>query len=551
MKKPKIIITFTLIIIIISLFLSGCGIFTNSKSNGLIFRDIDSNTCEVIGYKEPISKKISEFITRFFIKEKDNDIVIPSEYKGKKVVSIGSSAFYECYGLESIVIPDSVTSIGSSAFYHCSSLEKVYYNGTLEDWCNIEFSNVYSNPMSHAEHFYMKDSNNEYYEITSMTELEIPNTVTSIGSYQFYSFDNITSVVISNSVTSIGYGAFYECSSLESIILPFIGNTLNGTTNTHFGYIFGASSYFDNINYVPTSLKEVIITGGSSIGKDAFYECSSLEKVIIEDRVTSIEYASFSGCSSLESIVIPESVANIDILCFSSNLKSVYYCGTINDWCNIRFNGLGSNLMNSAEHFYMKDSNNEYYEVTEIEIPNTVTSIGYEQFSGFDNITTIVIPSSVTSIGTSAFSGCSSLESVYYNGTLEDWCNIEFSSSSSNPMYYAEHFYMKDSNNEYYEVTEIEIPNTVTNIGSYQFCGFDNITSVVIPSSVTSIGQYAFCYCSSLESIVIPDSVTSIGSSVFSGCDRLIIYCETESQPSGWNSIWNSGARPVIWGYRN
>ena len=232
MKKSKKIITFTLIIT--SLFLSGCGIFTGSKSNGLIFRDIDSNTCEVIGYEEPISKKIFGFIPRLFTKEQGVDIVIPSKYEDKKVVSIGEGAFanfynlksivipnsvtsiglgafYECSSLKSIVIPNSVTSIGEHAFLWCSSLENVYNNGTIEDWCNIKFRGYVSNPMYYAEHFYMKDSNNEYYEVT---EIEIPNTVTSIGNFQFYGFDNILKVVIPSSVTSIEYYVFSECSSL-------------------------------------------------------------------------------------------------------------------------------------------------------------------------------------------------------------------------------------------------------------------------------------------------------------------------------------------------
>ncbi|MCI8325697.1 MAG: leucine-rich repeat domain-containing protein, partial [Clostridia bacterium] len=82
------------------------------------------------------------------------------------------------------------------------------------------------------------------------------------------------------------------------------------------------------------------------------------------------------------------------------------------------------------------------------------------------------------------------------------------------------------------------------------FEGCRNLTSIEIPASVTSIGSYAFWYCSSLTSIEIPASVTSIGDRAFSGCSRLTIYCEASSKPSGWNGYWNLGNRPVVWGHK-
>ena len=106
-----------------------------------------------------------------------------------------------------------------------------------------------------------------------------------------------------------------------------------------------------------------------------------------------------------------------------------------------------------------------------------------------------------------------------------------------------------------YNQSDIVIPNTynglpVTSIGYEAFSHCDLITSVEIADSVTSIDYYAFSCCSSLTSIVIPDSVTNIDYRAFYGCNSLTIYCEAESQPTGWDNSWNPDNRPVVWGYK-
>lgn len=170
--------------------------------------------------------------------------------------------------------------------------------------------------------------------------------------------------------------------------------------------------------------------------------------------------------------------------------------------------------------------------ITNIEIPNGVTRIENQAFYYCDSLTSIEIPNSVTSIGYCAFEDCSNLTNVYYSGTIEDWCNITFSDSTSNPMSYAEHFYMLDENKEYKEVTEIEIPNTITKIGNYQFCGFNNVTSITIPNSVTSIGWNALKIGNANNKATITvKSITppTIQSSTFNSSYLNKIYVPSES----------------------
>jgi len=139
--------------------------------------------------------------------------------------------------------------------------------------------------------------------------------------------------------------------------------------------------------------------------------------------------------------------------------------------------------------------------LTTVEIPDTVISIGEGAFCMCKSLTSIIIPDKVTSIGSSAFSGCSGLTSVTIPEGLTSLADSVFNSCSS--------------------LTSITIPDNVTSIGSYAFSGCSSLTSVTIPDNVTSIGNFAFYSCSGLTSVTIPDNVTSIGISAFYSCSSL------------------------------
>ena len=136
--------------------------------------------------------------------------------------------------------------------------------------------------------------------------------------------------IIPDYVTDIDKGAFEACSSLESITLPFVGATKDGTSNTHFGYIFGASSSSSNNNSVPTSLRTVVLTGGTSIGDYAFRDCISLTSITIPDSLTSIGHTAFYKCD---------------------RISTVYYGGTADAWSNISI-GVSNTELTRATHYY-------------------------------------------------------------------------------------------------------------------------------------------------------------------------------------------------------
>ncbi len=126
------------------------------------------------------------------------------------VTSIGESAFYRCKKLTDVTLPESLTSIGIWAFFGCETLANVYIPD-MESWLGIDFGNTSSNPTYYADNLYVNGS--------LLTDLKIPENVTSIGNYAFYGYSRLTGATIPKSVTSIGDDAFGNLSRKTSIIL--------------------------------------------------------------------------------------------------------------------------------------------------------------------------------------------------------------------------------------------------------------------------------------------------------------------------------------------
>ncbi len=441
-------------------------------------------------------------------------IEIPGELGGYPVTEIGGSAFSCCYSIESITIPDGVTNIGSDAFYSCNSLKDI----TIPDSVTSIGGNAFS-------------------DCTGLKSITIPDSVTSIGGNAFSGCTGLESVTISKSVTSIG--AFSGCSSLKSITIP---DGVTSIGSFAFSDCAGLESITipDSVTSIGrfafsgcSSLKGITIPDGvTSIDNYTFRNCNSLESITIPDSVTSIGYCAFSSCHSLESITIPDSVTEIGSDAFEyCSLKEVHI-SDIAAWCEMGFLNKYASPLSRAGNLYLNDKL-----VTDLVIPDGVTSIHSYAFSGCSSIKSVTIPDSVTRISNSAFSDCSSLENITIPDSITSigeyafdncsnlkevhisdmvaWCKIYFARYDANPLSYNGKLYLNDK-----LVTDLVIPDGVTRIGISAFSGCSSIKSVTIPDSVTSIGKNAFYDCS-LESITIPDSVTSIDEDAFYKCGSL------------------------------
>ena len=172
-----------------------------------------------------------------------------------------------------------------------------------------------------------------------------------------------------------------------------------------------------------------------------------ITELLIPNDVTEIKKYAFYGCSSLKSVTIGNSVTSIGAEAFKG--------------CNA---------------------------ITSVTIGNSVTSIGGSAFEECSSLTSVTIGNSVTSIGAKAFNNCDALSSVYISD-LSAWCRIDFV-NGYNPLCKGAKFYLNNV-----EVTDLVIPDDITEIKKYAFADCQSLTSVTIPNSVTSIGNYAFDGC--------------------------------------------------------
>ena len=483
------------------------------------------------------------------------------------VTSIGRSAFRDCSGLTSVAIPNSVTSIGSYAFSNCTGLTSVHISD-LSAWSAISFGELTSNPLYHAHNLYLNE--------TLVTDLIIPNSVTSIGDYAFGGCRGLTSVTIPNSVTSIGNSAFLYCTGLTSVTIPnsvtsigwhafrgcsgltsvTIGNSVTSIGN----YVFSGCTGLTSVT-IPNSVtaigKEAFFNCSSltsvtipnsvtSIGDDAFCNCTGLTSVTIPNSVTSIGNSAFSNCTVLTSVTIPNSVTNIGNNAFRNVLNIIYSgCATGSPWGALSLNGYVEGYLVYSDASKTTLLACSRAATGEIAIPNSVTSIGDYTFDGCTGMTSITIPNSITSIGNSAFRDCSGLTSVTIPNSVTSIGNQAFSGCSSLTYVTIGNSVISIGELAFYSclgLTSVTIPNSVTSIGDDAFAYCSSLTSITIGNSVTSIGVGTFVYCSSLTSITIGNSVTSIGDYAFYGCNGLeYIISRPNIPPTISSNTFNSG----------
>ena len=320
------------------------------------------------------------------------------------LVTIEERAFYGCTGLEAVTFTSnsSLTTIGKEAFKGCESLTSFTFPDSLEYIGESAFYNIKLNEIVFGEN----------------------SNLTIIDKYAFAYNTSATSLVLPNSLKHIGEYAFSYCQALESISVAE-GSLLEDLEYRSFYYC--------------RSLKTIDFFYAShldTVQEEAFRDCTNTSLIILPEGLFEIKELAFYYCLRADDskLVLPSTLRDIDQNGFYySNVTELYFNGSLKDWCNMFFRDNYSNpLYNSNAKLYLKDESGDvikpfgkYSQITELIIPDTVTSLDDYRFASLADIKYVFIPSTVESISPSAFYDISSYYTkYYYAGTYDEFRNI-------------------------------------------------------------------------------------------------------------------------------
>lgn len=428
--------------------------------------------------------------------------------------------------VSSVFIPATVTSIGPFAFRCCKFLATVTFaeGSQLKSIGALAFSGTTpAHPI--------------------FTEIQIPDSVESIGDSTFNYCTNLSSIRLPSNLKVLNTTMFSYCTALSDVFLPVsltkiqsgIFSGCYNLTNIHYDGSMAQWSKINTSNGFLGDSHPSLVTGDYtaqfiSVRDDAYpppktvtiTKYTGTESTVIllpkisSWDVTKIGEDAFQDNTTITSVTIPASVTEIGSNAFAdcTNLTSVHYEG---DWSNLTIQSGNPAVQDAANEqlfdFKFTPDNTAVIVIrykgtaADVTIPSRykgipVTAIDHAAFHNNSAVTSVTIPDSVTSIPDSAFGFCSQL-------------------------------------------TNISIPNSVTYIGFSAFNSCTSLKSITLPSSLSTIQSYAFYNCENLETIRIPVSVTSIGNCAFDVCPSLMTVTYPGSKTQ-WDDITKGSNNDVL-----
>lgn len=423
-------------------------------------------------------------ITKFEVRSIDNTFVSENafygcsnlkEFKlpaGSSATGVGVRAFSgtALTGFNGITVGE----LGESAFEDCTELTSVSFSG------NVALYEL---------------GESAFKGCTALASVSLPVGVTVIPRQAFMDCEALTNVRYANAaiINEIGDSAFENCAALSSITFP--GDTL--TT-------IGASAFAGCSSLESIALPETLL----SVSENAFKDCASLTELTVPDGVVRMGKGAIEGCIGLTSITAPfigEMSESNNYLAYMFGANNRYYSEN-----TFVPSSLSAVTVTSASSVGIC-AFNLCKNITEINLPETVTEIGESAFSGCSSLTEFTLPNSVVSVGRGAFGGCSALATL----------TVPFVGGGRNSDAYLSYMFGATSYLDSSDVVPQSLSTVVVtdtqNLYDGAFGGCEYIQNIILPETLLTISVGAFRGCAAVKELVIPDSVQNIGANAFSG----------------------------------
>ena len=316
-------------------------------------------------------------------------------------------------------------------------------------------------------------------------------------------------------------GIYYQVIDMENRKAMVVKGEILNEDHTKYEYVY----YKDTLNIPPTVVIEGTTFTVTHIS--CLSDCTELACVILPNTIESIEQIAFQDCKKLTSINLPSSLKEIGMNAFfrtglkeisiPSSVRSIgawaFYCYSLEKvfipdlmaWCSMELGGDMTGVFYSKKplEFYVGEEL-----LTDLVIPETVTTIKRNTFSNFNSLTSVTFHERVDSVANDAFRDCTGLQRVNISD-LKAWCHIRFGITRveqsgavlyvTNPLYYAEHLFQNGV-----ELTELDIPEGTENIGIFAFINCKELTKVSFPTTMRKVGGNAFEGCKNIKTVTTP-----------------------------------------------
>lgn len=442
------------------------------------------------------------------------------------LTTIEDNAFYGCGALTSVVLPDSVISVGDYAFASCSKLESFTFGAGIQELGSFVFNNcsklgqnihfsegsnltLEGNAVYDKEKtklfFYLDDGETDsyvlpdtvkeinggvFYNNRTLTSIEIPATsqLEKIGDQAFRNMTNLAcDLTFPETLKTIGATAFYGDAKITGVVLP---TTLEVIGDQAFYNLKAAKMekvvLSESIQSVGTSafsgcanLQEVEVDT-ANLGTQVFQNATSLAKATLDQEVTAIPEACFRGCTSLSTLDVQGELTQVGEYALADTAIFAFDFSTLETIDGYAFEGT---------------------DLAEIEIPESVTTIGEYAFNEMENLTKATFHNSMEILPSHLLSNCTKLSEVHFDKAYLSIGNYAFQKCTA--------------------LSAFSLPEGLLQIGDYAFDGCTSLAEAPLPESLLQIGNYAFQNCNLLSVEKLPAGLVSLGNYAFNGCKNV------------------------------